>query len=173
MSTPSKNPFLEDVLKDQATLFQPGEGEILQVGGSKITLKVTSAISNDQLGVYEIELAPGTIGARPHYHRFMDETFIVTEGVLTVQHGDTEVEASAGSVVYIPRFTPHAFANRSSARAVTTLIFNPAQKREGFFYGLQQILAADPINPEDYLALYNKYDSYPVDTAKMLPVEEK
>jgi quercetin dioxygenase-like cupin family protein len=173
MSTLSKNPFLEDELKDHASIFQPGEGEILQMGGSKITLKVTSAISNDQLGVYEIELAPGTIGARPHYHRFMDETFIVTEGLLTVQHGETEVEAPAGSVIYIPRFTPHAFTNRSAERAVTTLIFNPAQKREGFFYGLRQILTAMPVKPEDYLALYNKYDSYPVDAANMLPTHEK
>jgi len=170
MSTPSKNPFLEDTLKDNATLFRPGEGETLQMGGSKITLKVTSAISNDQLGVYEIELSPGTIGAQPHYHRFMDETFIVVEGVLTVTHGNVEEEAEAGTVIYIPRFTPHAFANRSSARAKTMLIFNPAQKREGFFYGLQKILTATPINPQDYLALYNKYDSYPVDTAKMLPM---
>lgn len=170
MSTPAKNPYLVDELKDRAAIFPPGEGEVLEMGGSKITLKVTSAISNDQLGVYEIALAPNTIGAQLHYHRFMDETFIVTEGVLTVKHGDTEVEARAGTVIYIPRFTPHAFANRSSARAVTTLIFNPAQKREGFFYGLQRILTSVPIDPQEYLALYSKYDSYPVDQANMLPV---
>ncbi len=26
------------------------------------------------------------------------------------------------------------------------------------------------VNPQEYLALYSKYDSYPVDTANMLPV---
>ena len=170
MSTPSKNPYLVDQLKDNAAIFPPGEGEVLEIGGSKITFKVTSSISNDQLGVYEISLAPNTIGAQLHYHRFMDETFIVTEGVLTVKHGDTEVEAPAGTVIYVPRFTPHAFANRSQARAVTTLIFNPAEKREGFFYGLQRILTSTPVDPQEYLALYSKYDSYPVDQANMLPV---
>ena len=32
-----------------------------------------------------------------------------------------------------------------------------------------QILSQTPINQDDFLALYNKYDSYPVDAAKMLP----
>ena len=53
------------------------------------------------------------------------------------------------------------------------LLFNPAQKREGFFRGLQETLAEDPIDPGKYLKLYNKYDSYPVDLANMLPVKEK
>ena len=170
MSTSSNNPFLKDDLKDTAVVFKPGEGEVLRMGGSSITFKVTSSISNDQLGVYEISLAPDTIGAQLHYHRFMDETFIVNEGTLAVKHGETEEEAKAGSVIYIPRFTPHAFANRSAAPAIVTLIFNPAQKREGFFYGLQRILASTPMNPEEYLALYDKYDSYPVDASNMLPV---
>jgi hypothetical protein len=51
-----------------------------------------------------------------------------------------------------------------------TLIFNPAQKREGFFHGLAAILAEKPVNPQKYLKLYNKYDSYPVDVEKMLPL---
>src|SRR5258708_6955398 len=104
MNPSSTNPFLRDDLKDTAVIFQPGEGEVLRMGGSTITFKVTSAISNDQLGVYEISLAPNTVGAQLHYHRFMDETFLVSEGTLTVKHGETEVEAEAGSVIYIPRF---------------------------------------------------------------------
>jgi len=161
------NAFLADPLKDTAALFRPGEGEVLRIGGSTITLKVTSERSNDQLGVYEIRLEPETIGARLHYHRFMDETFIVHEGVLTVQHGAQEEEVPAGSVVYVPRFTPHGFANRSKNPVRLTLIFNPAQKREGFFYGLAQVLNADPVNEGDFLTLYQRYDSYPANAADL------
>jgi hypothetical protein len=49
------------------------------------------------------------------------------------------------------------------------LIFNPAQKRERFIRGLIAILEKDPIDPEDYLALYRKYDSHPVDPGNFLP----
>lgn len=72
-------------------------------------------------------------------------------------------------MIYIPRFTPHGFANNSDKAVGVTLIFDPAQKREGFFFGLQRILNHDPINAEELLALYNKYDSYPVETSNRLP----
>jgi quercetin dioxygenase-like cupin family protein len=160
MKNPYQNPFIDDPLKDRATILGPTDGEVLPIKGSTITLKVTSAMSNDQLGVYEIAMEPETIGARLHYHRFMDETFIVHEGTLTVQHGHQETEAQAGSVIYIPRFTPHGFANRSKSPVKLMLIFNPAEKREGFFHGLQRILNSEPMNPEEFLALYHRYDSY-------------
>jgi hypothetical protein len=57
----------------------------------------------------------------------------------------------------------HPSANESDERVGLTLIFNPAQKREGFFRGLFQILNSEPIDQEAFLALYSKYDSYPVD----------
>jgi len=169
--TKTKNPFLEDVLEDKAAIFAPGQGEVLPIKGGSITLKITSAISNNQIGVYEIALEPGTIGAQLHFHRYMDETFIVAEGTLTVTHGRIEAKAAAGSVIYVPRFTPHAFANRSDRRAVLNLIFNPAQNREGFFFGLQRILNAEKLDQQEFLALYEKYDSFPVDPKTMLPIK--
>ena len=158
--------YLKDELTDRATIFEPGQGEVLNIKGGRITLKVTSAISKDQLGVYEIYLEPGMVGAQLHYHRYMDETFIVTDGTVAVTHGQTKVAAKAGSVIHVPRFTPHAFANESDKPATLMLIFNPAQSREGFFYGLQQILNAPSFNSSDFLALYQKYDSFPVNTGK-------
>jgi mannose-6-phosphate isomerase-like protein (cupin superfamily) len=163
------NPFLQDALEDKAVIFKPGDGTVINIKGGSITLKVTSSISNDQLGVYEIALDPGTVGAQLHYHRYMDETFLVNDGTLHVDHGTDQLEAEAWSVIYAPRFTPHGFANNSSKPCTLTLIFNPAQKREGFFFGLAQILNNPPINPEKFLALYNKYDSFPVERSALNP----
>jgi quercetin dioxygenase-like cupin family protein len=165
--TNSSNPYLKDVLEDKAVIFEPKQGEVLRIKGASITLKITSSISNDQLGVYEISLEPGVVGAQLHYHRYMDETFLVNEGTLNVTHGRTDVAAKAGSVIFVPRFTPHGFANKSDHPVTLTLIFNPAQRREGFFYGLQQIVNADVLNQKDFLTLYEKYDSFPVDAAML------
>ncbi len=115
-------------------------------------------------------LLPDTIGARLHYHRFMDETFIVQKGTLTVQLIDKELKAPAGSVVYVPRMTPHGFSNSSEEEVILHLVFNPGQHREGFFRGLSEILCEQPVDPEKYLQLYHKYDSHPVDETQMLPV---
>jgi hypothetical protein len=43
------------------------------------------------------------------------------------------------------------------------------RRREGFFFGLREILTADPVDSSQFLALYNKYDSFPVDTNNALP----
>ncbi|HAS42032.1 MAG TPA: cupin domain-containing protein [Microscillaceae bacterium] len=163
--------FFNDTLVNQALIIQPGEGEHFSMNGLSLTLKVTSDLSNDQLGLYEITLAPQAIGAKLHYHRFMDETFIVNEGVLTIQAGQDTHKAAPGTVVYVPRFTPHGFRNDTDQEVKLTLLFNPAQKRENFFRGLYQTLSEQPIDPEKYLKLYNKYDSFPVDTRDMLPVK--
>ncbi|TYA84092.1 cupin domain-containing protein [Seonamhaeicola marinus] len=162
--------YFNDQLEDNATILQPNEGETFSMNGLSLTFKVTSELSNDELGVYKIKLAPMAIGAKLHYHRFMDETFIVDKGTLTIQVADKEYTAKAGTIAYVPRFTPHGFKNDTNEEVELTLLFNPSQKREGFFRGLHETLGEVPINPEKYLKLYNKYDSFPVDTSNMIPV---
>ncbi|WP_118976416.1 cupin domain-containing protein [Taibaiella koreensis] len=164
--------YLNDQLKDKTVVFLPGEGEAIAINGNKITLKVTSDLSNDQLGVYEILLQPGTIGARLHYHRFMDETFIVNKGTLTVSLEDREITVPEGGLVFIPRMSPHGFRNDSAAAVTVTLLFHPGQQREGFFYGLKAILEEEPVDPAKYLKLYQKYDSFPLDVDQMLPLPD-
>ncbi len=164
--------YFEDQLENKAVIISPDKGEKLELNTISITFKVTSELSNDQLGVYEISLPPMAIGAKLHYHRFMDETFIVNKGTLTIQVGDKEYQAKPETVAYIPRFTPHGFKNDTNETVKLTLIFNPSQKREGFFKGLYETLNETPINQEKYLKLYNKYDSFPVDTSNMIPIRE-
>lgn len=172
MKTKNKTDYFNDQLENKGVIIKPNEGEKFEMNGLSLTFKVTSEISNDQLGVYEIVLAPMAIGAKLHYHRFMDETFIVNEGVLTIQVGDKEYKAEPGSVAYVPRFTPHGFRNDTNEEVKLTLLFNPSQKREGFFKGLLETLSENPIDPKKYLKLYNKYDSFPVDISNMIPIRE-
>lgn len=164
--------YFNDQLEDKAVLIAPNQGQRYEVGNNSFTFKVTSELSNDQLGVYEIVLAPMSIGAKLHYHRFMDETFIVTKGTLTFETIDKEFHAEEGSVAFAPRFSPHGFRNDTNEEVKLMLIFNPSSKREGFFSGLHETLNETPIDPEKYLKLYNKYDSFPVDPLNMIPTRE-
>ncbi len=169
MKTTDEN-YFEDILENKASIIQADQGENIELNTISITFKVTSEMSNDQLGVYEIVLPPMAIGAKLHYHRFMDETFIVNEGILTIQIADQEYQVKPGGVAYAPRFTPHGFKNDTHETVKLTLLFNPSQKREGFFRGLHETLSETPIDPEKYLKLYNKYDSFPVDPSNMIPI---
>lgn len=163
--------YFEDELVDNGRILGPEDGEQLNLNGISVTFKITSEFSNNQLGVYEIVLPPKTIGAKLHYHRFMDETFIVSEGELTLEIGDRTKTAQSGTVAYIPRFTPHGFRNDTNNKVRLLLIFNPSEKREGFFKGLHETLKEIPVNPKKFLKLYNKYDSFPVDTSNMIPTK--
>jgi quercetin dioxygenase-like cupin family protein len=164
-----KTDYFNDQLEDKAVNVKPNEGERYEIGGNSFTFKVTSEISNDQLGVYEIVLASMCIGAKLHYHRYMDETFIVTKGMLTIQTGKKEFQAEPGTVAYAPRFSLHGFRNDTNEEVRLMLIFNPVSKREVFFSGLHEALGEVPIDPQKYLKLYNKYDSFPVDSSDMIP----
>ncbi len=164
--------YFNDQLENNGLVIRAEDGETLEANGMKLTFKVTSELSNDQLGLYEIRLAPGAIGARLHYHRFMDETFVVTQGQLTLELLHETHQLNPGEVAYAPRFTPHGFRNDSQEEVRLMLLFNPSQKREGFFLGLRETLSEVPIDPEKYLKLYNKYDSFPVDTSQMLPIRD-
>ena len=164
-----KTDYFNDTLEDNATIILPEEGEELALNDIQFTFKVTSEISNGQVGVYSIVLAPMAIGAKPHYHRFMDEIFMVDQGLLTLQVGQRELQAGPGAIVYVPRFTPHGFRNDTDEEVKLTLMFNPSLGREGFFRGLHETLSENPIDPKKYLKLYNKYDSFPVDIFNMIP----
>ena len=76
----------------------------------------TKADSTDTaglLGVFEDTLQPWQSGPPLHLHTNQDEAFYVLEGTLVVKLGDEQREVSSGSFVWIPRGTPHAFANAS------------------------------------------------------------
>jgi quercetin dioxygenase-like cupin family protein len=111
---PDDNQLTRLVLSNQPVIIQPLDGEMLQADGISCQFKVTGDISNDQPGIYQITLQPGVIGARLHFHRFTDEIFIVLKGTLTIQSSDKIHDAGEGTVIHIPRLTPHAFCNNSA-----------------------------------------------------------
>jgi mannose-6-phosphate isomerase-like protein (cupin superfamily) len=160
--------FNSDTLIDRSIIRLPDEGRKLSFDGSSTLFKITSDDSNDRLGVYEVTLVPGKTGAQLHYHRYMDETFIITQGILTVLLSDREEQAGSGSVMYIPRYTPHGFRNDTEEPVKLMLVFNPAHKREGFFEGLHMLVQESPVDTEKFHKLYQLYDSYPVGATEML-----
>lgn len=162
--------YLKDNLVNNAVVMDVGAGETLSVLGSTMTFKLTTASTNNQLGLYEVTLAPHVSGAKLHYHRFMDETFVVTQGTLTIQLIDQEVKLAEGGIIHIPRFTPHGFYNDTDGEVKALMLFNPPQHREDFFRGMVAVLAEEPIDAAKFLQLYHKYDSHPIDESEAAKV---
>lgn len=139
-----QNPFLS----------KPGEGEILVMSG--LRLRVGSAQTG---GAFELVELGGPGSPLPHVHQDHDECFYIIEGIFTFFVGAKEVEASADSVVFVPRGIPHAFKHSEGARALAFVI--PANL-EGFFRELGEGLAAGRSDVDLRAALAGKYDSWPV-----------
>lgn len=159
METIANEDVFTDKLEDRAAIILPGQGTQIHAGPGSCTFIVTSGMSNGRLGMYEIVVPPRTVGARLHFHRFMDEVFIVKKGILTIELAGAIHHLEEGATAYVPRFTAHGFSNTSDETLVITLIFNPSEQREGYFKGLFQLLSAGEMDMQLFVQLAQKYDT--------------
>ena len=72
------------------------------------------------------EMVADGFGPALHIHDTFDEGFYVVAGELTFQVGDDIVTGGSGSFIWIPRGTPHTFANLSGHPARTLVLCAPA-----------------------------------------------
>ncbi len=135
-------------------LSKPGEGQDLVKAGLK--LRVGSAQTG---GAFEVVELGGPGSPPPHVHRDHDECFYILEGLFTFTVGAQELKGAAGSVVFVPRGTPHAFTHSEGARALAFVI--PANL-EGFFRELGEGIVAGRSEADLRAELAGKYDSWPV-----------
>jgi len=108
----------------------PDEGEALWFNGGLGILKATTELTGGRFAAMQLR-APKDFASPLHIHRAEDEFFVVLSGEVRLRHGETVIEAVAGSLVYGPRDVPHAF-RVDSEEARLLLVFGPSGV-EGFF----------------------------------------
>jgi quercetin dioxygenase-like cupin family protein len=86
----------------------PFEGEALWFNGGLGVVKATAELTDGRFAAIEL-LAPKGFASPLHIHRREDELFVVLSGEVRVQHGQSIIDAVAGSFVYGPREVAHAF----------------------------------------------------------------
>jgi quercetin dioxygenase-like cupin family protein len=127
----------------QAIVVQPGEGTTVQgPAGGPLTFKVRGEQTGGRMLALENVVAPGD-GPPLHTHEHEDEAWYVLEGVLRFVIGGEESTAPAGTFVFVPRGTPHAFQSVGDGPARILLVFTPAGM-ERFFDAFAQVEARDP-----------------------------
>ncbi|MEJ0103031.1 MAG: cupin domain-containing protein [Bacteroidota bacterium] len=119
------NPDTKKEWNDDALIVPSNEGEQFESHGSKLKVIVPTTVTNNQYGLYDIEMESKARGPKLHYHKQMDETFIVREGTLTVLTAKGEIEVIAGTVIHVPRLSVHGYNNNSDSVVKMTMIFNP------------------------------------------------
>jgi quercetin dioxygenase-like cupin family protein len=143
----------QTVRAEAGFVLPPGVGrELPLIGQVKMSGHQTG-------GAFEvIEFRGNAACPPPHVHREREECFFVLDGSFTFILDRDEVEAAAGSWVYIPRGTRHGFSATADARAL--ILVTPAGL-EGFFAELGGGLAAGLSSQELRASLKGRFDSIP------------
>lgn len=98
----------------------PGEGRRFWTSLSYATVKLESGMGD--FSVFESSPPPDGSGPPPHVHRGYDEAWFVTEGTVDFLLDGESQRATAGSFVFVPRGTSHAFSNPGPGEARIVVI---------------------------------------------------
>jgi mannose-6-phosphate isomerase-like protein (cupin superfamily) len=102
---------------------------------------------------------PPRLIAPPHLHRSDDEAWYVLEGTLHVRVGQEVVEANAGSAVFVPRGTPHAYWNPGPGPLRYLLVMTA-----NIYRLIQEIHAMQERTPSALRTVFAKHDSELLDS---------
>jgi mannose-6-phosphate isomerase-like protein (cupin superfamily) len=128
-----------------------GDGETWWVVGDTYTVKATAGDTGGSLGLVEAHV-PVDGGPPPHVHVHEDEFFYLLDGELEIHDGSSSFVARAGSFLFVPRGTEHAFRNRGPGPARMLFGYTPAGF-EAFFRAVGTRAVPDrqapPLGPEE------------------------
>ncbi len=127
----------------------PGEGKTVPVPGHQVTYKIVATDTDGAFSMLEFELVGD--GPPQHIHKNEEETFYVLEGEMKVLLGKRTFSAKAGSFVFIPRGTVHAFCRAGQEPAKALATFSPA----GFEKFFEEAVDMDVTDTEAYVAKVN------------------
>jgi quercetin dioxygenase-like cupin family protein len=120
--------------------------------GRPTTFKLLSEQTGNGVAVFE-EVVPAGGGTPLHIHHSSDEVIYVLAGEFTFKIGEHVTDGGAGTLVYIPRGTAHAWKNGTSEEGRALYTFTPAEGAK-FFEELrilgQPIPEIDPATLEAY-----------------------
>ena len=103
----------------------PGERETISMPGNEMSFVHREPASTYSMVEWVSE--SGAPGSSVHIHRTTDEAFYVLEGTFGFQVGEETVEGSAGSFVFAPKGTKHAFWNKGPTAARLLLTMSPPE----------------------------------------------
>ena len=134
----------------RAFVVLDGEGEKLQgPAGGPATIKARAETTNGTFTALENVIAPQQ-GPPEHIHIREDEIYYILDGQLRFKVDQELLDAPTGSLVFIPRGTPHCFQNTGQDPA-RLVMFTPAGM-ERFFEGTAK-LPPGPFDPQAYRAV--------------------
>ena len=117
-------------------------------------------------------IAPGFMGAPPHFHKHFDEVVRVLEGTVTVMVGDATCDVTAGGWHLRPRGLVHTFWNAGKTPAKTIELYLPGGHEE-YMHQLAALFANGKQPSRDVLAALGEKNDVHFDFAKLPAIMDK
>ena len=132
-------------------------------GGFRVLRMRTLATAELTNGAFELveDVRNEGQGPAPHVHHRSDEAFYVMSGRFAFTRGAEELEATPGSLVFIPKGTHHRYRALENESRVL-ILYVPAGGFDDFLKELDGLLANGLTSAQAMAKLKGKYDSDPV-----------
>ena len=137
----------------QGYALKSGEGPSIEFRGTKMTVKLSGAASEESYSLIEM-VHPSGVGPALHIHPTGAEAFYVLEGHYTIHCGERQYEAAAGDFVYVPKGLPHAY--QSGVNGGKVLVLSPAGL-ERYFSEVAELLRVGPVTWDVEQAIAAQY----------------
>ena len=89
----------------------------IRVGEMSVTFLKTRHETEGAFDLFELTIPPFGRIPLPHIHRKYDETIFGVDGIMTWTLRDQPTEVRPSTTLFIPRGTPHFYANRTHTTA--------------------------------------------------------
>jgi quercetin dioxygenase-like cupin family protein len=142
--------------RQMPTVVQPGEGPKLTVVGSQVMVMLSCAQTGGAFYAFEGSVPPGS-GVPPHVHQHEDEVIQILEGDFEVFLDGKIHKASAGAVLYFPRFVAHGFTNVGKTIGRGFFIASPGENFERFFTELSALPTNQPPDMAKVAEIFARY----------------
>ena len=132
----------------------------IEVG--KLTIRyLIDGSQSRSLGIFELEVPPGSNVPPPHSHSDNEEIVYVLEGTLRYSVGNERRDLSHGETMFTPKGAVHQFSNPFSESARALIIMSPDVGAQYFRDVAEVINAGGPPNKAALAAVMSRYGLRP------------
>jgi quercetin dioxygenase-like cupin family protein len=149
----------------------------IRVGEMSVTFLKTRHETEDALELFELTIPPFARVPLPHIHRKYDETVFGVDGTVTwTLQGEREDEPTQirrGTTLFIPRDTPHFFANLTHTTARILCLQTPGVLGPEYYLEIAALYRANP-HPDlaGIGAIMSRYGVVPVTQEEdLIPIQ--
>jgi quercetin dioxygenase-like cupin family protein len=144
--------------------------DTIRVGEMSVTFLKTRHETEGVLDLFELIIPPFGRLPFPHIHRKYDETIFGVDGTMTWTLRDQVTEVRRGVTLYIPRGTPHFYANRTHTTARILCLQTPGIMGPEYYLEVAALYRASKHpNVAGIGAIMSRYGVVPVTTQKESP----